>query len=142
MFKKVKRQKSETDEFFDEGNKERFSKFMIEAKMPTFTQEFSIICDYCSQSFNSNDLLETHIYLSHYHQCSICKKSFSLPRFLELHILETHDQLFQLYAKKKNIYECISDGCTFKFQNKQERKIHLEKDHQFSLEYLSKFDFL
>lgn len=142
MFQKIKRQKSETDEFFEEGNMERSSKFMFESSKPKFLEEFSIICDYCTQSFSSNEMYETHVYLSHYHQCSICKKSYSLPRFLELHILETHDQLFPLYAKKRNMYECFSDGCTEKFQNKKERKEHLQNSHQYSIDYLSKLDFI
>ncbi|NXO04828.1 ZN511 protein, partial [Rhinopomastus cyanomelas] len=97
--------------------------------------EFSCHISGCSQVFDTLEGYEHHYNTLHRNVCSFCKRSFPSGHLLDIHILEWHDSLFQIMAKKQNMYKCLVEGCAEKFKSSKERKDHLVTTHLYPADF-------
>nr|XP_023679997.1 zinc finger protein 511 isoform X1 [Paramormyrops kingsleyae] len=89
----------------------------------------------CSQLFDTLESYEHHYDALHRRVCADCKRAFPSDHLLDIHIQEWHDSLFQLMAKKQNMYQCLVEGCDLKFKTSTERKDHLIKVHRYPSDF-------
>ncbi|GAM21404.1 hypothetical protein SAMD00019534_045790 [Acytostelium subglobosum LB1] len=99
-------------------------------------QQQHIVCEFgnCQGMvvFNTIAAYQNHYNSVHSYECQYCHRSFQSNRWLECHVLETHDTMFKLLAKKRQMYECLVDDCTMTFGNEQTRLDHLVSTHKYS----------
>ena len=133
-----------TNEFFLDGNYERYNSFLSTSLMKTeriskekLANEDLFTCKEvgCNQTFSSLNSFEEHRFKCHQHQCSVCNKSFLSDRLLSIHISELHDSYFEMLAKRRPAYSCLVDGCSDLFWSDKERRSHLQDVHHYHQSY-------
>lgn len=92
-----------------------------------------IVCTHngCHQSFDSISSFNAH-YESHYSQCITCSRIFPNERIMDMHILETHSSYFRAQSERMPSYECVVQGCVYRFWSSADRDVHLRATHRFS----------
>ncbi|CAH1793006.1 unnamed protein product [Owenia fusiformis] len=133
-----KRRLGELDYFFEEGDLVCYAKHTNTPldgvdwldnlnKVP----EFPCSLANCNKVFDTLVSYELHYNSCHRNVCQECKRSFPSNHLLDIHLLEWHNALFDSMAKNQNMYQCLIETCTEKFNSSKSRKDHLIKVHKY-----------
>ncbi|XP_048588669.1 zinc finger protein 511 isoform X2 [Nematostella vectensis] len=141
-FRPVKRLILPDDPFFEEGNiycnilrKQIDLSDDIDDLLESGCSGFKCSIPGCAEVFRSISRFDSHYKTCHWNVCRYCKKSFPSNHLLEIHILENHDTLFQMIARKSNMYRCLVESCPDKFSSENERKDHLVQFHHYPADF-------
>lgn len=122
------------DEFFREGDQLCSRNYRMYASDSDIYDRSldEYICqeENCQSVLVNKVMFEIHYANFHQHTCRLCKRNFPTNYLLVLHIQENHDSFFKLRMDKQNFpYECIVEGCSIRFNDQTQRKLHLLNDH-------------
>lgn len=126
----------ENDDFFVEGNIERYSKLKLIAQVQGEEEDAvepldwglnSIECTHqgCGALFSSIVAYTAH-YKSHACQCSTCSNTYPNLRLLDIHQEETHSSYFSAQSRRNPCYVCLVEGCSDVFWTAELRDWHLQ----------------
>ncbi|XP_038066112.1 zinc finger protein 511-like isoform X2 [Patiria miniata] len=130
------------DDFFEDGNLETS---LAHKQMPvedldseellTRHEDFKCHVIGCGQSFTTVQSYEIHYNGAHRNICRDCRRSYPSNHLLDIHILESHDSLFEVMAQRQPMYQCLVESCQEKFNNSQNRREHLIKQHHYPADF-------
>lgn len=143
----------ENDDFFIEGNIQRFSKFVAKDEGTAAVEDMTmhledsdllglncLECSHkgCGLSFRSIVEYSNH-YKSHAAQCITCDMIFPNMRLMDIHILEHHSSYFAAQSEKTPSFVCMIDGCVAMFWNAGMRDEHMKIVHNMNQKYAGMF---